>query len=477
MKRLATFLRSALPADLWQLVFLVGVVFLFTSSRLAWWPSNLFERYGLAFSTMRGGMDRLEFRSFVVACLYPIMFAGLAGYFVCFWPGKKPVRRILWAICLPTVLGLALILWKLFCISRLTSSVFESHFIAGVVLQWLWVNAWKFSSGLYFCAAGLILILIYTIRIALDAASLPISLAKEYGVSKEDPDSWLRVRRLVFVLIGPLFLFAGLIGFLAFGVPYISSWTLYPRFLTVFAKLAPLLDAVLLAGISFYIAGKPERNAARNSLRLPEPQFALVALSLAVAICAAVPTAHYLFDRAQWGAHDFGKYATPLYSDYFDLGSVWQLSILMLVFGAFAEEIVFRGMLLPEFIVRYGLHRGIFLTGIAWAAIHFRSDSYAGLSVGGVLLHLLYRVLVCLAMNYVFAWMTLRWNSVIPAAIAHTVSNMLITAGAASGEDARWEFQIVLWAVLAFLLYRFWPLKTDGTLVINSAEANPESAI
>jgi hypothetical protein len=32
-------------------------------------------------------------------------------------------------------------------------------------------------------------------------------------------------------------------------------------------------------------------------------------------------------------------------------------------------------------------------------------------------------------MNYVLAWMTLRWESIIPAGIAHTVSNILVVAG------------------------------------------------
>lgn len=163
-----------------------------------------------------------------------------------------------------------------------------------------------------------------------------------------------------------------------------------------------------------------------------------------VAIGAVVPTGHFVIDRMQWAAHDFGKYAPRHLSSYVDLSSIWRLSILMLVFGAFAEELVFRGMLLPEFIGRYGLHRGIFITCIAWAAIHFRSDSYVGLSVGGVTRHLIMRMLFCLALNYVFAWMTLRSRSIIPSGIAHAASNMFVIAGVAPAEDARWEFQIAL---------------------------------
>jgi membrane protease YdiL (CAAX protease family) len=238
-----------------------------------------------------------------------------------------------------------------------------------------------------------------------------------------------------------------------------------------------VLDALLLVGIALYILGGSGRSAAWTSLKLPEPRYALAALLLVVAIGAVVPAGHFVLDRMQWAAHDFGKYDPPQMSSYIDLTSIWHLSIVMLVFGAFVEELVFRGMLLPEFICRYGLHRGIFVTGIAWAAIHFRSDSYSGLSVGGVLLHLTERVLICLALNYVFAWMTLRWKSIIPAAIAHSLSNMFVVAGVASSEDGRWEFQIVLWALAAVLLYRFWPLKADSEQSHIPVEAEPNLAL
>ncbi len=145
-----------------------------------------------------------------------------------------------------------------------------------------------------------------------------------------------------------------------------------------------------------------------------------------------------------------------------------------MAFGAFAEEIVFRGLLLPKFLGRYGLHRGIFLTGIVWAAIHFRSDTYSGLSVGGVLLHLANRIFLCLALNLVFAWMTLRWNSVIPAAVAHSTWNILVSMQQNTSELWDWESKFALWAILAYVLFRFWPLTREGTPTGSRSEANPE---
>jgi membrane protease YdiL (CAAX protease family) len=129
-----------------------------------------------------------------------------------------------------------------------------------------------------------------------------------------------------------------------------------------------------------------------------------------------------------------------------------------LAFGAFAEEIVFRGLLLPEFNIRYGMQRGIFLTGIVWSAVHFRSDTYSGLSEAGVLLHLVNRILICLAMNYVFAWMTLQGKSIIPAAIAHSVRNMLVMSEINGSSPWTLEIFVVLWWIIAFALFRFWPI-------------------
>jgi CAAX protease family protein len=424
-------------------------------------------------------VDGNELRTFLITFMYPIVFGGLAAYFVCFWPGKTPVRRIALVVCLPTVVSLALILRKFFDLSQGGSSVFGPN--TGLFIRWLRANAWNFSSGLYFCVFGLLLVLIYTARLAYGTATLPLCLWKDNSPdnspANSGPDSLQRLSVLVFVLVGPLVLIGGLLGLLVFVLSQILSWRPSLLFAGAFATAAPVLDAVLLVGIALCILGGAGRSAARTALKLPEPRYALAALLLVVVICAVVPTGHFVIERMHWAAHDFGKYAPPELSSYIDLSSMWHLSIVMLIFGAFAEELVFRGMLLPQFIRRYGLHRGIFITGIAWAAIHFRSDSYSGLSVGGVLLHLSERVLICLALNYVFVWMTLRWKSIIPAAIAHSVSNMFVMAGVASGEDARWEVQIVLWALVAVMLYRFWPLKTNAEQGHVPVEPEPSPAI
>jgi len=119
----------------------------------------------------------------------------------------------------------------------------------------------------------------------------------------------------------------------------------------------------------------------------------------------------------------------------------------------------------------------MFLTGIAWAAIHFRSDTYSGLSPGGVLVHLANRIFLCLVLNYIFSWLTLRSGSIIPAAIAHTVWNLWTEV--LSHLDDRWEveFRFVLAAVIAYILFRFWPISVERETESVSPDTAPEPAV
>jgi hypothetical protein len=74
-----------------------------------------------------------------------------------------------------------------------------------------------------------------------------------------------------------------------------------------------------------------------------------------------------------------------------------------------------------------------------------RLGQFPGLSVGGVFFHLARRILICLAMNDVLAWMTLRWKSIIPAGIAHTMSNILVVAGINYQTPWSGELRILEW--------------------------------
>ena len=180
-----------------------------------------------------------------------------------------------------------------------------------------------------------------------------------------------------------------------------------------------------------------------------------------------ISTGQYLFDRAQWVTHSFGNNFSPAIGTYFDLPDPW---LLLAFFPALFEEIVFRGWLQKRFIQRYGVNRGIFLVGIAWAAFHFYSDRHSKQSDLEVLWSLAFRIIFCLALGYVLSWMSLRSATVLPAAFAHTLYNVLVRSGFGPtfrGEDL---LRIGLWALLGCVLYHYWPVqgaeeqRTEGTI-------------
>jgi membrane protease YdiL (CAAX protease family) len=460
MKRLGAFLRSVIPADPTQLIFLAGVVLLFVSPRVSWRPSKLLQSSDFFGGTAKGESSLLWLRQLIPFCLYPVIFGGVAGYFLCLWPSKKTASRILWTVCLPSVVGLGLFVWLTFVFIRAPASVLDRRGSFAEAFNWFSQSVWRFPSGWFICAIGLLLILVFMVLVVRGVSPLPLALPKSDGRTHDESEVWSRVRLLVFVLIGPYFLLSSLVGVLI-GLSLVSLRTGSPSVMEVFQRISPVLEGVLLVCVAFLILGRFRKSLMRSSFRTPHLVYLPIAILLSVAATWTVPAGEYVIDRIQWAAHFYGKISPPEPSQYFNPSNAWQPWLLLMIFAALAEEIIFRGMVLPSFIDRYGFYRGIFLTGITWAAVHFRSDIYSGLYVGGVLVHLANRIFLCLALNYVLAWLTLRQGSIIPAAIAHAVWNIL--ASVLSDSTDGWEAEVrgALVVIIAYVLFRFWPVSAE----------------
>jgi len=458
MKRLLPFLRSVLPADPWQLLLLIGAVFLFISPRLTWIPDAnlLFPSNSVGFG-MSSDVYFRELRA-IIAFASILTFSGLSAYFICFYPGPKPVRRLLYLVISPAVVALTVILVTFLRITHTAASVVShSPITFATFLDWVRANAEHFPLGMSSCIISLGMVTVFSVRVALGRSNLPISIAAPPAVTDETKDSPPRTLLLIFVLIAPLFL-AQMIVSLPLTIRSLFSSHPSPLYIATTRISDSLLEAGVLIALAVWILSPRARDEASKSVRLPGLRQTLFALLLPILFSFLLPLPSYVVDRTNWAIYKFGQDFSPLFSSYFKLDGLSDPWLLLLIAGAFAEELVFRGLLLRRLIFRYGFHRGIFLTGLVWAAYHFRGDSYHNLSAGGVLWHLAYRILICLAMNYVLAWMTLRWNSIVPAAIAHTVSNMLIVAGVDVLVSWLNELRIVEWAVVALLLFRFSPL-------------------
>jgi membrane protease YdiL (CAAX protease family) len=476
MKRLAQFFRSIIPADPWQLVFLAGVIFLFICPRLPWRPSAeiLVSKAGPVGSTSESVAKSF---GLVIVLLYPAIFAGLMGYATCFYPGRRPVRRILWFVFLPALLSLVFIFPILYRVSQPATSVLERATPFFLTLQWFRSNIRNFPVGLCFCVFSLLLILVFAVRLQPGKSSLPLALPVSSISRDETADSWKRTLLLVFVLLCPLFLINGLVGFPLIFAYFLSKQPLSSLYLGISRIIAALIDAGVPIVLALCILGESGRKMVRTSFRLPELHDAFFAFLLPVGFAGLLSAPGYLIARTNWAIYAVHQASAPQFTSYFDLARAKDPWFLLMAVGAFAEEFVFRGLLLSRLSSRYGFHRGIFLTGIIWAAYHFRGDSYSGLSVGGVLFHLVNRILICLAMNYVLAWMTLRWKSIIPAGIAHTVSNILVVAGVNDLIPWSGEIWILEWALIAFLLFRYWPFAPNESSEASFPSPDLESAI
>ncbi|WP_206812192.1 CPBP family intramembrane glutamic endopeptidase [Paradesulfitobacterium ferrireducens] len=91
----------------------------------------------------------------------------------------------------------------------------------------------------------------------------------------------------------------------------------------------------------------------------------------------------------------------------------WQFLLLILLGGVIAplkEEMIFRGLIYPPLRQAYGRGRGMLLTGVFFAALHFDLVRFLPLFIGGVIL----------------TWVYERSGSLWPAVLAHGTWNVLM---------------------------------------------------
>jgi membrane protease YdiL (CAAX protease family) len=138
---------------------------------------------------------------------------------------------------------------------------------------------------------------------------------------------------------------------LLLSLPYLFGRLLWAKFLLHEFSLMGALESFLVIGVVFLMLGHAGVVTARKVVRWPELGSVFFALLLPLAIgllCSFLP---YVIDRIRWATYDFGKIEPPRFLTYFDVSDEWNPWLLLLVFGAFAEEIIFRGLLLTHFML------------------------------------------------------------------------------------------------------------------------------
>jgi membrane protease YdiL (CAAX protease family) len=401
------------------------------------------------------------------------VFSGFAGYFVCFWPGVRPLRRTILVVLIPALAGIGLDLGRLIYVDSLFTSVLN-HSLAGNLPGLTQLQLWTSAPGFHFAIAGIILVGVFAARLYLGLTSLPLSLPGTPANDSFDAEVWHRTQLVICVLLGPI-LFAvtipsgmiSMLPFVASRIPTIVESVWFPR-------ISSPIESILYFGALCWVGGRSFRETARASVQLFQPVYLVVSAAVPVGIALIISTGNYLFDRSIWAENEFGYHAAPLFRSYVTFPDPW---LLLMFFAALYEEIVFRGFLRTTLVSRYGLYRGIFLTGMVWAAFHFHSDASHYRTEWGMLWQLLLRVCISVALNSVFCWITLKSQSVFPAAVAHTLYNVFVIGGFGPEFPGKIEVQVALWGALALLLFIYSPIRTREPENQAAIGPTPEPAI
>jgi membrane protease YdiL (CAAX protease family) len=458
VKRLILFAQSVIPQDPAQLLFLGGSILLLICMQLRCFP--VVPGYVPGLNVFLNGSydDPLAkaIQSWLILSIsarLPIVFAGAAGLFICFWPGPHPVRRILCFVCFPAIAGLVAILYLAQHSDFQYMSVLQrgSHNEA-----WVLSTAWNLGPAVHVSAVGFAMVLVFLPRLAMGVSTLPLSLAQAEDAAPHQDESWKRIRAFIWISIAgtPVI---GLVASTSVRAVYrvlfqfmdYRSLPVDPPFHTAFAT-------ALLSGIAAWAIGQGRWKQLRQFTRLPEIKFSILGIIFPIAINLIPNLIAYLSDRVHWAIFEFSRFSPPIFASYFHIPNSY---FFWYLFAAGFEEIIWRGYLQPRFVQRFGIIRGIFLLGLAWSAFHFLGDFQKITYDYELLLKLTSRLIFCIALSYVLGWLTLRSGSIWPAALGHGLHNVWAFGSQVDGQDPLLTKAIVLscWGLLAFVLFRFWP--------------------
>jgi membrane protease YdiL (CAAX protease family) len=465
MTRPTLFARSVIPRDPTQLLFLLGSVLLFISMQLRCFPmvpDHLHRVNGFPGSFLGGRLAEAypSWILFSAKARLPVVLAGAAGLFICFWPGIHPLRRILVFVLVPALAGTAALCIRFDEVARnfdfSHASIMESGFQTSI---WRLSTVWSVGPALHASALGLALVLVFLVRLVKGTSSLPLSLASASNVLPGQDQEWKRNLVFVFVAITCMSVIGSLAGVSLLGVYHLIAKFTSFRSLPPTDPLTAAISTACLAGVAAWAAGESRWRELRRFVAVPETQYGLLGVIFPIAIQLMPNLVLYVSDQVRWAAIYFGNFSRPGFASYFSFPD--PLYFWYLIAACF-EEIIWRGYLQPRFIRRYGLTRGIFLLGVVWSSFHFLGDFTKVTEDYQVLSVLISRLSFCIAMSYVLGWLTLRSGSIWPAALAHGLSNVWVLSSQSSPGVRQSALStriiiVICWGLLGILLFRFWP--------------------
>ena len=327
------------------------------------------------------------------------------------------------------------------------------------------------GAGFQFASVGFILVAVFLVLYSWGAATLPVHLPSEsISDASSSGDEHRSTMFFVWMMVAMVFLPWVLEAALA----YLGDW-IFPHFTWPHAAwtswLPFLLHHFLLFVFVVVAAGKCLRKTIPAMFRIPRPKYLAIAISIPAAIAYVGPVASYLHARILWTIHGWGKYDPPSPSVLFgtpSTSSVWYF------IPALVEEIAWRGYLQPRFIRRYGIFRGIFFVGVVWGAFHYFWDFNASMTAQNIGVGIVGRLIGTISFSYVLAWLTIRSESILPAAVAHAVYNAFITSRSVPVHAPLWLI-FLFWAVAGFALFHFFPPPSPTSVAESAMPPAPEA--
>lgn len=443
-----------IPEDPFQLLFLAGIMCLIAARGGGWRLAGVNQ--SLMARDLREGVQAFE-----LVLLYLLIFGAAAGYYICFWPGERPIRRIIFFVILPTLLSAGSLFGCYAYLAGPPSSALETEPAALLEkLRWASIAFSDLPEGYVLALAGLLFIAIYISRLAFGIARLPLSLPGGDTSERQESGSWSRTLRLIWFLLALIWLVSAL--------PFLLTWTISDlvgrqssdlSLSTALSITSTVMAAALALAICLALAGPDLRKDLLRRLQLPSPKWCLLGMAIPAGISICLSSGQFLTDRVLWATWDRETQMPPKFGHYFAAGHL----LLLLAFAeASFEEIVFRGVLQSQFIRRFGLHRGIFLVSITWGAYHFYSDlSFFHAAAWYVVVVVTSRLFLCVSLGFVLSWLTLRSRSLIPAIIAHGFFNFVVFSQPIPF-IGKGEVRAAMCGVLAYVLFRYWPVHDDN---------------
>lgn len=487
--RLAKTIRTLLPANPLQIVFLLAAVCLSACVGRIWLvypdPATLDAIGPLS----ANDLERWARMTLVFA--FPLLFAGVGAYSCCILLRENLQRYWYGLAVAPAILGMAggLFVPALIVLNGHPRSVLEKHGLNPFRGLRFPLRALLLNVGLGFQLAvlGLFLALLGGWLLRRGKVSLPVQFGPPaLPVISEELNSTAFRQRIFAIYSLTLFGFGG--GLISWPVFWIlscffnhaPSGRLQYSFGSWLNAAQWSLYTLPLLLLALWTLGKNRRVQLLESARLPPAKIFGLALVLPIAVQWLPHVVAYGIDRAAWAHHWNATPEAPLPRLYLHIPAVGPHLILFAI-TAVVSEWCWRGCMQPQFIRTFGIFRGIFLLGILYGPVQGLLFPLVLGLVPAFFIHLTLQLIWGIVWSTIYGWLTLSARSVWPAAICAALGSMLTQASMTDVQEIiprqflRLAF-LGCGSIVAFLLFRYLPLPAERIPAATRTAATSESA-